>query len=613
MSATGSVEHAVVTQNPLDTVQLHLVNSFDVAGDMMRWLGERRPLDAIGVDTETASLNAYGGKPLRLIQFGDANHGWALPWEDWRGLALEVLNKWTGDMILHNARFDVNWIREKSPWVPDWSRIHDTLTQAHLDDPTRSRGLKPLSGMLIDPRAASSQSVLDKEMNLNNWDWDTVPIVETGVGSSYWIYAALDPVLTYRLHEHFTSTRRDYAIAYELEMGTVRCIADMERRGARVDLPYCAHMMSKIGQFSHDMRAYIRDQFGIENATSVKQCIEAFEAMGRKITRFTKGNAKSLDKEQLQTFIIERDDDGNELPGNDLAQYLLQLRKAEKQSGPYFSNFQKYADTGSIVHPTIWPCGTRTARMSITDPALQTMPRNDPAVRDAFIPRDGNLLMSIDADQIEMRLAAHFSRDEGLRKAFVEEDDFFNTVASEAWGDTVVKGDPRRQFMKNGCYGKLYGASVSKIATTAGVPIMDMERVMARFDQSYPGILRLQSAIIQVGRERGSGDGRPYVNTPTGRRLYGDKGKEYALTNYLIQSHAAELLKKGICDLDAVGLGDYLILPVHDELVLDVPREDAVDVKHTLEETLNAVGRDYFVPLTWSADVMEERWGDKYR
>jgi DNA polymerase-1 len=93
----------------------------------------------------------------------------------------------------------------------------------------------------------------------------------------------------------------------------------------------------------------------------------------------------------------------------------------------------------------------------------------------------------------------------------------------------------------------------------------------------------------------------------------GDPGKEYTLVNYLIQSHAAEILKRGINDLDAVGLGEYLILPVHDELVLDVPREDLDDIKQTLVNTLNAVGKDYFVPLTWGADVMQERWGDKYR
>lgn len=604
----------------LDTVKLNLVDSVDNAFAFKRWLGERREHGAISCDTETPSLYAYGTKPIRLVQFGDMHAGWAIPWDLWGGVGLEALNAWQGDLVWHNSRFDINWLKRSSriarqPWDPDWSRMHDTLTQAHIDDPTRSRGLKPLSGMLVDSRAQSSQSILEREMNVNNWDWDTVPIVREGAGSSYWIYGALDPVLTSHLHHHFTPVRQQFREAYELEMGVVRCIADMEWRGARVDLDYCRTMMAKIAAYSAAVRAWIRDVYGIENATSNPQCIAKFEELGRKITVFTKSGGKSLDKEQLQKFIIERDDahPDVELPGTELARQLLSLRRGEKFTGPYFRNFEKFADANGFVHPTIWPVGTRTARMSITDPALQTMPRKDPTVRDAFIPSDGNILMAIDADQIELRLAAHFSQDDGLRRAFVESDDVFNTIASSAWNDTVTKKDPRRQTMKNGVYGKLYGASVFKISLTSGVPIVQMERVMAQFDQSYPGIARLQQAIISAGRHRGETQGRPYVTTPTGRRLYGDKGKEYALTNYLIQSHAAEILKRGICDLHAVGLGDYLILPVHDELVLDVPREEEVEVKQLLEETLNNVGAQYFVPLTWSADIMESRWGDKYR
>lgn len=607
-----------VRESPLDHVKLHLVDNIDDAWAFKRWMSERRPTNALACDTETASLNAYIGKPLRLVQFGDTKTGWAVPWELWGGIALEALNTWEGDWVWHNSRFDINWLRAASlrarqPWHPQWHRMHDTLTQAHLDDPTRSRGLKPLGGMLIDQRAASSQAVLDKEMNLNNWDWESVPIVRTGAGSSYWIYGALDPVLTANLHDIFEPVRRDFHEAYELEMGTVRCIADMEWRGALVDVDYCRMMMERIEVGTKKIREWIREAYGIANATSTMQCIAKFEELGREITTFTKGGSKSLDKEQLQKFLIERDENGNELPGAELARQILKLRRGEKFTGPYFKNFEKYADANNIVHPTIWPCGTRTARMSIQDPALQTMPRKDPTVRDAFVPSEGNVLMAIDADQIELRLAAHFSQDAGLRAAFMESPDVFNTIATEAWGRPISKKDEERQYMKNGVYGKLYGASVFKIALTTGVPVAQMQRVMAQFDESYPGIARLQQAIISVGRQRSMDGGRPYINTPTGRRLYGDKGKEYTLTNYLIQSHAAEILKKGINDLHSVGLGPYLILPVHDELVLDVPRENYLEVKQLLEDTLNAVGKDYFIPLTWSADVMFNRWGDKYR
>jgi DNA polymerase-1 len=591
----------------LDQVQLHLVDNMDELVEFKNWVGEIHPSNVLGFDTETTGLSPYTGDFVRLIQIGDTFSGWAFP-PGWHGAALQILKEWDGDWVAHNSRFDINFLRRNFPthYDPDWTRIHDTMTMAHLDDPTRSRGLKPLSGMLIDPRAASSQVVLDKEMNLNDWNWATVPITREGAASSYWIYAALDPVLTCRLYEHFAPVRSTYKTAYELEMGTVRCIADMERRGARVDLEYCDAMIEKINAYSAQVRAWVKTEHGVDNATSMAQCIRRFEELGRTITRTTKSGAKSLDKEQLEMLIAEGD-----LPGTDLAEALLALRKGEKQVGPYFSNFHNMVDEASRVHPTIWPVGTRTARMSIQNPALQTLPRKDPTVRTAFIPSDGNVLITCDYDQIEMRLAAHFSQDEGLRQAFMGEGDFFTTVASEAFGEPVTKADPRRQLIKNGLYGKLYGAGVPKIAVTAGVPIHQMEIVMASFDSRYPGITMLQKQIEAVARQRGEVDGRPFVQTPTGRKMPGDKGKEYTLVNYLIQSHAAEVLKRAICDLDAAGLGEYMLLPVHDELVFDVPKDVAEDAAREIPRIM---GDDsYFVPLTAGLDMMATNWGDKYR
>lgn len=600
----------------LDDVKLHLVDDMETLMEFKSWLGTTHDENTLGIDTETEGLNPYSGELVRLIQIGDTMHGWAfIP--TWHGAALEVLRDWEGDWVAHNLKFDVNFLRTNYPggrygYTPNWQKMHDTMTLAHLEDPTRSRGLKPLSAMLVDPRAASSQAVLDKEMNLNNWDWKTVPIVKEGAGSSYWIYAALDPVLTCRMFVYFKHIRETYRHAYELEMGTVRCIANMEFKGARVDLAYSDRMVRTIEEYSGQVRQWIRDAHGVQSAGSMAQCIARFEQLGRTITKFTKSGNKSLDKEQLETF-LEEATDGQPLPGDDLAKALLDLRKGEKQVGPYFSNFQKMADSNGYVHPTIWPVGTRTARMSVSSPALQTLPRKDPTVRTAFIPSDGNCLIAIDADQIELRLATHLSRDEGLRAAFATGADFFSTIASEAYHESIAKDDPRRQLLKNGVYATLYGAGVTKIATTAGVSVHEMELVMARFHEQYPGIRRLQEQITNIAKQRGATEGRPYVYTGMGRKMFGDPGREYALVNYAIQSSAAELLKQGICDLDAVGLGEYLILPVHDELVLDVPLEDQQDVLMKLTETLNAVGKDYFVPVTWGPDVMNKTWGDKYR
>ncbi len=594
----------------LDEVNLHLVDSFSEVEKFFTWLGTRHELNVLAFDTETTGLNPYlPGEAVRLIQIGDTLNGWAFP-PEWHGAALEALRAWDGDWAAHNSPFDTNWLRFHYPTLfqPLWRRLHDTMMQAHVDDPTRSKALKTVGGLLIDPRAATSQLALERAMGENGWNWRTVPIQRNGPAMSYWLYAALDPVLTCRLHclPRFQHVRQHYREPYELEMGVLQSTADMEFRGALVDLAYCDRMIDTIEQYAWQVRGWAKEHYGIKNLTSGAQCIAKFHELGYEFTEYTKHGNESLNADQLEIFAASGG------PGVPLANAILSLRRGEKFKGPYFKNFHDMVDSGNRVHPTIWTCGTRTARMSITNPALQTLPKKDPTVRNAFVPAEGNLLISIDADQIELRLATHFSRDEGLQAAFRTGDDFFSVVASEAYGMPIDKDDPRRGLMKNGIYATLYGAGIAKIAATAGVPFEAMDAVMESFHQRFPGIRQLQGDVERMSKHRTASEGRPYVITPTGRRMPGDPGSEYALINYLIQSHAAEILKRGICDLELVGLGQYLILPVHDELVLEVPIHERDDVLHVLKKTLDAVGQDYLVPLTWGPDVMTERWGQKY-
>ncbi|MCW2763857.1 MAG: hypothetical protein JWR85_4058 [Marmoricola sp.] len=594
-----------------DDTNLFLVDNMDDASEFFRWAGQQHENDIIAFDTETEGLRPYSHQKVRLMQIGDTRNGFAFP-PEWHGAALDLLQRWEGETVAHNAKFDVGFIRNNYPklYKPDWRKIQDTLTMAQLDDSTRPAGLKPLTGMLISQEAEASQSVLDRELALNGWDWVTVPITRTGVGSSYWIYAALDPVLTARLYGLLKHVRTTYAKPYDIEIGALAALADMEQKGMRVDLVHSRKMIEQIEDYTGQIRAWIKEAYGVANPGSAQQLVECLQNLGREFTFFTDSGVPSAAKDQLQTFLIEGD--GN-LPGNDLVRQVLEMRKQEKQVGPYFRNFENLVDENDIVHPNVRPMGARTGRMSITDPALQTLPKGDPAVRDAFIVRDGHVMISIDADQIEARLAAHFSRDENLRTAFMEQPDFFNYVASQTWGRTITKADPERNLIKGGVYGKLYGAGNRKIAMTTGVALETIEVVMANFDAQFPGLSKLQDRVQRAAEQRTASEGRPYVITPMGRRLYGDADKEYALTNYLLQGHAAELLKQGLCDLVAVGLGPYMDLPVHDEVILEVPVDDLAEVKHVLEETLNNVGKDYFVPLTWGADVMYERWGDKVR
>jgi DNA polymerase-1 len=576
------------------------VDSVDKAAEFMRWLGERRRV--LGVDTETGGFSPERNR-LRLTQFGDLSAGWAIPWEGWGGVAMEALRKYTGELVLHNSKFDARFITRKTGITWPWHRTHDTMNLAHLDNPLRSKGLKPLAGMLVDPQAAIAQKLLNEAMTKNKWSWDTVPVNFL----YYWVYAAMDPVLTCHIFEHLQPALTSCREVYDLEMGVTRVIAKMEAGGAHVDLGYSERKQRELMAWAHEARAWMLDAYkgqGLTGLTDMK-LLDFFQSnnvpMLYKLTK--SGSRQALDKEVLETI------------DHPVAEYILAVRKAEKMAGTYFKNFLHMADENGYLHPNIWTMGTRTARMSVTNPALQTLPRDDPTVRTAFIPdTPDDDLVTCDYDQVEARLMAHFSEDPGLIAAFNDTSrDFFCTVASTIFQDSILnKKDKRRQVTKNAFYGKLYGAGAKKMAATAKVPLAQMEAVDQGMNARFPGIVMMQRKINALASGRAKADGHPWIRTPYGRKLVADDRKEYTLTNYLIQSHAGELFKRKLVDLDAVLPDEVrIILPVHDELVFNVPKSMVGEVRPLIERTMS--DDTYRVPITCSSDVLECNWGDKYR
>lgn len=569
--------------------------------EFKRWVGERR--DVLGLDTESGGLRPEHDR-LRMVQFGDLHTGWAIPWELWGGVALEILRDYRGPYALHNSSFDYRFLKTRAGWQGPWSVTDDTYTEAHLVDPGRPKGLKSLASRLVDPRAMAGQQLLDKAMLDNKWTWDTVPWNFPW----YWMYAALDPVLTCHIHEKLKPqvAALGSTNAYALEMSAVRICSDMMLRGIRIDTEYCLRNIAELRAKVEEVRSYAKDAYGIDNMTSNKQVTEYLEKDGVELWKRTKsGQGWALDKEVLDWL--------TEAIQHPLAKYVSFVRRAEKICGSYLDHFVQWADRAGFVHANINPLGAVTSRMAVTGPAFQTLFRAEKPskiVRGCIIPREGNVLISTDMDQIEARLMAIYSGDQGLIDAFNSDKDFFCEIATQLWKEDIKKGDHRRTLIKNVIYGKDYGAGPTKMANTAGVPEAIMLPLVESFDGRYPGVRKFFNDVLAAGRALERTEGVGYVVTPYGRRIPNVDGRLYALTNYLIQGAAAEILKKSLADLDAVGLGEYLILPVHDEIVLDVPKEQAQDVVQTLKETLNDY-TSYPVPLTWSAEVFEERWGPK--
>jgi DNA polymerase-1 len=573
----------------MEGVVLNIVETWDEAQLFMSWLGERRPIMAC--DTETGGLE-WWREPIRLVQFGDAHTGWVVPWDQWGGLAKDALRRYTDELVFHNLKFDMHFL-ERNGCELRRDRLHDTRSMAHILDPVNSTGLKQLGMRFIDSSADAGQQALKKGMRENGWTWGTVPVDFP----PYWIYSALDPVLTCRLYELFKPQLTARLLdVYELEVATDILLCDMEVRGARVDVPYCQEKQIELLAFAEEARRWCTANYGFGPGSN-KAVAAQLQADGVTLSARTDSGAWSVAEAVLK---------GIDHP---LAQLVLNVRKTEKYANSYFGNYIGMAD-GDILHPDVNPLGARTGRMSVSRPALQQIPRSK-LLRDPFIPRDGNRLLSVDFDQVEMRLLAHFSGDEGLAASFDEDGDFFTNMGRRLFDEpTFDSHDPRRSgLVKPAAYAKVYGSGVATFAATAGIPEDTAQAFMSTFDTTFPGIRVFMKAVEQLARTREADEGVAYVCTPLGRRLPADADRLYSLVNYLIQGTAADIFKQTLINLDRRGLAEYLVLPVHDEAVFDVPAELvdelAVDVVDTFTRT------DWRVPLTAGADIVD-RWGEKY-
>lgn len=553
----------------LADVQLHLVNDLETANAMMRWLGERHHGE-IAFDTETTGLDTVRDK-VRLCQIGDGLHGWAIPYAQWGGVFLEALKKYEGDFIAHNLMYDVAMIRNDCGYLMPQDRCHDTMLQCRIAYPTYSAALKQASARLVDPAAGGLQDQLGNSLG-KGWTWATVPIEY----EPYWTYAALDTVLTSRLDGVVRPQLVGLGVerSYALELAASWVCERMQMNGIMVDRPYATQILGQFRAHAQALSDWCKTNYGVR-PTANADVAQYLIADGVPLDATTASGAVQLDKKVLGPI------------DHPLAQAVLEHRKYSKRASTYIRHFVELtSDEDPRLRPRINPSEARTGRMSIDTPSLQNLPRRDEsdasaiAVRNCFIAPPENILLMIDYDQIELRFLAHLSGDEGLRNAFRNAGidggpDFFTAAARGMFNDpNLGRKDHRRQTTKNAFYAKGYGAGAAKFAATAGLSPQDGQAVYDAIDVTFPGVSNLGRMVTAKAMERLRNEGIAYAKSPlTGRRHPADDDRMYALVNYLVQGAAAELLKMKLIELDNAGFGPYMCLPVHDEIVFDVPAD----------------------------------------
>lgn len=601
MSSTIAIPEAIT----LTDTRLGFARTWDDVVEMMEWL--KKPRDVLAVDSETSGFDPFApGARIRLVQFGDVNEAWTLDAERWPGLVQHILETYPGEIAFHNAGFDMKWFAAHYPGIKlPWSRTTDTMILARIDPELHTAKLKDLGSHLWGPAAAMGETALHTAMKNNGWEWDTVPMELP----AYSQYAALDCILTARLYRHLEHFKRGQtARIVSLEHEVRRIANGMELRGFRVDRPYCEEKWEELGKFIDHAQQFCKDKYGVSIGSN-QQLAKWFEAEGVELSERTANGALSMSKDVLEVLA----------PKYELADMALKSRKSTKIRSAYFENILKFSEADGRAHCQIQTMEARTGRMSIKDPALQTLPSKGEGamVRKAFLPTEGHVIYSADYSSIESRLAAHFGEDDNMVEAFrvVDEEggDFFVELGKKIWDPDFKKSDPRRAVAKVIVYSGLYGAGVSKMAATAGVSEAEMSKIRDEFFESFPAIKACQKLFSAEAEANYRKSGIAYVTSTFGRDLRIDPDKIYTAANYKIQSHAAEILKQAIVNCDMLGIGDWLALPIHDELVLDVPAtEDPVEVIATLREAMEVTpDMGYRVPLPISPEGPMDRWDSK--
>jgi DNA polymerase I len=583
----------------LDGVEVHLVDNIVEAAACADWLKRQ---DVIAIDTETHGFHPHE-HPIRLGQIGNDKEAWVFFCEgnrSWVGCFAELIERFEGTFVGHNLKFDERVIRKSLGIQLPLERCHDTMLMSRVVDPTRSAALKRLAAQLVDPRSAALQGQLDDAMKAAKYDWSTVPLDFT----DYWMYAGLDCILTRQVYDILEPrTRREASRAYELELAVSSVCGKMEDHGIKVDTARAQEKHDSLLKYCDELVTYCNDNFGVNPGSNAK-IIEYLQNQGFVFTTLTKGGSLALDAEVLDSV------------NHPLAQAVLQRRKAQKVARTYLRHFYEDVDEDGRLHPSVNFVAARTGRMSMSDPNLQNLPRADDSnplaslVRSCIIPAPGHTLVFADFAQVEWRLFASLTESQELIDAF-QADDFFTEMARGVFNDpSITKKDARRQITKNAMYAIIYGAGDKKFAWTAGISLAEAKQFKALLDNRYPAIRQLQQRLTQEAQMNLKETGVAFLKGGLyDRRFAIDDDAVYKLINYRIQGEAAQVLKLKLTQLAQAGMQDYLVIPVHDEVILEVPDDMLHDVVQVVSDTMND-DTLFATPLTAEVSV-GHRWSEK--
>ena len=556
----------------------------------------------VGFDTETTGLEPMLAKLVGMsFAFGDT--AWYLPLAheypaapEQIGVekALEMLKGWLESSrhakVGQNLKFDAHILANHGVHLAGIA--HDTLLESYVVEVHERHDLDSLSQRHLGWKTISYDDVTGKGAS-------RIPFSAVDIARAT-EYAAEDADCTLNVHavlfEKISTDEKLKYIYEKIELPAMPVLLRMERNGVLLDSAKLEAQSHELGKemLAVEQQAYqaAGQPFNLNSPKQIQEIL--FERQKLPVKKKTPKGQPSTDEDVLAELALEYP----------LPKLLLEYRSVSKLKSTYTDKLPRMVDANTgRVHTTYSQATAVTGRLASNDPNLQNIPVRTPQgrrIREAFIAAPGCKLVSADYSQIELRIMAHLSGDEGLRRAFDLGLDVHQATAAEVFGVPLEKvTTDERRTAKTINFGLIYGMSAFGLAQNLNLERATAQAYIESYFARYPGVKKFMDGTREKARREG------FVETVFGRRLRlpeiqsGSPARrqaaERAAINAPMQGTAADLIKLAMIAvqrfLDKSALQSKLIMQVHDELVLEVPENELAEVKEKVRDLMQDVAR----------------------
>ena len=583
------------------------------------WLKACREAPVFAFDTETTSLNYMEAQLVGISLCIEAGTAVYVPCgHDYVGApeqisrpdliaAIKPLLEDSGQVICgQNLKYDINVLANYD--ITWQAQMIDSMVQSYVLNSTASRhNMDALAQHYLDYQTVKYIDIAGK--GVKQLTFNQIDIEQAGP------YAAEDADITLRLTQYLSeclALEADLTSVYNtIERPLIAVLSRMERTGALVDAKVLGEQSQVLGQRLVELERAAYELAGeVFNLASTQQLgAILYEKLGIPVTKKTPKGKPSTAEAVLQELA-----QSHELP-----KLLLEYRSLSKLKSTYTDKLPLEINpaTGRI-HTSYHQAVAATGRLSSSDPNLQNIPIRSSEgrqIRQAFVVPKGQVMVAADYSQIELRIMAHLSKDEGLLSAFAAGQDVHKATAAEVFGVTVdeVTIDQRRSA-KAINFGLIYGMSAFGLAKQLGISRGQSQDYIGRYFTRYPGVQEYMDQTKEKAAEQG------YVETIYGRRLYlpdikarnaiARQASERTAINAPMQGTAADIIKLAMIKVDAwlasSGLNARMTMQVHDELIFEVDATQVDALVAGVKEAMESAA-ELLVPLI--VDVgMGENW-----